>query len=72
MRIEQVDVRLIPMLAGKHEMPTAENTLGVFARNFSDAIPALYLIAHLDRSNIGNTKVCCLARTPHHSSRACL
>jgi hypothetical protein len=30
---QQVDVRLIPMLA------------------------ALYLIAHLDRSNIGNTKV---------------
>ena len=34
--LQQVDVRLIPMLA------------------------ALYLIAHLDRSNIGNTKASCI------------
>lgn len=31
MRIEQVDVRLIPMLAGTHRIPTAGNTL-----DFSD------------------------------------
>ena len=35
--LQQVDVRLIPMLA------------------------ALYLIAHLDRSNIGNTKASCIS-----------
>jgi hypothetical protein len=40
--LQQVDVRLIPMLA------------------------ALYLIAHLDRSNIGNTKV---SRVPEPTYR---